>query len=238
MRVAKNIRLDKSRWKKIWDNIDKLRGKIKTTQNIDILYDRFEQVMSEADANNCIEHYWTDIFQMNHNGINEVWNDLSRRAYQDLIEEETQEEDSVTHDLTKFPIILREHFNSIIPIEKKITSIKNPKITTQELKPHLKSIKSRKATGPDDLKGELYEAFALSDTCTTCTVLKASFQDILDNNKAVPAWKKSKKKMVPKTKKPTVQKLRPIALTDVSFKLYIKNIGSKLYCIVLYCIVL
>ena len=53
-----------------------------------------------------------------HNDINEVWNDLSRRAYQDLIEEETQEEDSVTHDLTKFPIILREHFDIIIPIEK------------------------------------------------------------------------------------------------------------------------
>ena len=45
---------------------------------------------------------------------------------------------------------------------------------TQELKSHLKSIKSRKATAPDDLKGELYEAFAQSDACTT--VLKASFQ--------------------------------------------------------------
>ena len=160
-----------------------------------------------------------------HNDINEVWNDLSRRAYQDLIEE-TQEEDSVTHDLTKFPIILREHFDSIIPIVKKITPMKNPKITTQKLKSHLKSIKSRKATGPDDLKGELYEAFAQSDACTT--VLKASFQDILDNNKEVPAWKKSKTKMVPKTKKPTVQKLRPIALTDVSYKLYMKIIGSKI----------
>ena len=104
--------------------------------------------------------------------------------------------------------------------------MKNPKITTQELKSHLKSIKSRKATGPDDLKGELYEAFAQSDACTT--VLKASFQDILDNNKEVPAWKKSKTKMVPKTKKPTVQKLRPIALTDVSYKLHMKIIGSKI----------
>ena len=43
--------------------------------------------------------------------------------------------------------------------------MKNPKITTQELKSHLRSIKSRKATGPDDLKGELYEAFAQSDAC-------------------------------------------------------------------------
>ena len=151
---------------------------MKTTQNIDILYDSDEQVLSEADANNCIEHYWTDIYQKHHNDINEVWNDLSRRAYQNLIEEETQEEDSVTHDLTKFLIILREHFDSIIPIERKITPMKNPKITTQELKSHLKSIKSRKATGPDDLKGELYEAFAQSDACTT--VLKASFQDILE----------------------------------------------------------
>ena len=226
MKVAKNIRHDKGRGKKIWDNIDKLREKMKTTQNIHILYDSDEQVLSEADANNCVEHYWTDIYQKHHNDINEVWYDLSRRAYQDLIEEETQEEDSVTHDLTKFPIILREHFDSTIPIEKKITPIKNPKITTQELKSHLKSIKSRKATGSDDLKGELYEAFAQSDACTT--VLKARFQDILDNNKEVPAWKKSMAMMVPKTKKATVQKLRPIALTDVPYKSYMKIIGSKI----------
>ena len=87
-------------------------------------------------------------------------------------------------------------------------------------------IENKQHTGPDDLKGELYEAFAQSDACTT--VLKASFQDILDNNKEVPAWKKSKTKMVPKTKIPTVQKLRPIALTDVSYKLYMKIIGSKI----------
>ena len=43
----------------------------------------------------------------------------------------------------------------------------NPKIATQELKSHLKSIKSRKATGPDDLKGELYEAFAQSQARQT-----------------------------------------------------------------------
>ena len=54
--------------------------------------------------------------------------------------------------------------------------MKNPKITVQELKSHLKFIKSRKATGPDNLKGELYEAFAQSDMYTT--VLKASFRDI------------------------------------------------------------
>ena len=44
MKVEKNIRHHKS------------RGKRKTTQNIDILYDSDEQVLSEADANNCIEH--------------------------------------------------------------------------------------------------------------------------------------------------------------------------------------
>ena len=63
-----------------------------TSMKYDILYDSDEQVLSEADANNCIENYWTDIYQKHHNDINEVWNDLSRRAYQDLIEEETQEE--------------------------------------------------------------------------------------------------------------------------------------------------
>ena len=64
---------------------------------------------------------------------------------------------------------------------------------------------------------------AQSDKCT-------NVQELLDNNKE-PARKKSKTKtkMVPKMKKTTaVQKQRSIALTDVSYKSYMKIIGSKI----------
>ena len=40
-----------------------------------------------------------------------------------------------------------------------------PQITQTELHKHLKNIKKNKATGPDDVKGELYRALARSKIC-------------------------------------------------------------------------
>ena len=40
-----------------------------------------------------------------------------------------------------------------------------PKITQAELHKHLNNIKKNKATGPDDVKGELYRALGRSEVC-------------------------------------------------------------------------
>ena len=50
----------------------------------------------------------------------------------------------------------------------------------------------------------------------------------MDNNIDVDSWKKSRTTMIPKVKKPTAAKLRPIALTDVSYKLYMAIQGRKI----------
>ena len=42
-----------------------------------------------------------------------------------------------------------------IAIEKRIRPMAYPTITINELKTHLKKIKKNKATGPDNIKGEL-----------------------------------------------------------------------------------
>ena len=40
-----------------------------------------------------------------------------------------------------------------------------PEITQAELHKHLKNIKKNKATGPDNVKGELYRALGRSGMC-------------------------------------------------------------------------
>ena len=42
------------------------------------------------------------------------------------------------------------------------------------------------------------------------------------------SWKKSRTTMIPKVKKPTAAQLRPIALTDISYKLYMTIQGRKI----------
>ena len=79
----------------------------------------------------------------------------------------------------------------------------------------MKKIKKKKATDPDKLKGEMYSVLEQSELCVM--TLRNIMQSILDNN---TEWEKSDTKMIPKTKKLTVAHLRPIALTDVSYKLY------------------
>ena len=51
-----------------------------------------------------------------------------------------------------------------------------PEITQAELHKHLKNIKKNKATGPDDVKAELYRALGRSEMCVG--KLQATLQNI------------------------------------------------------------
>ena len=57
-----------------------------------------------------------------------------------------------TYGNKNFPIVLREHFDSDIHIEDKVTPMEYPEITQAERHTHLKNIKNNKATVPDDVK--------------------------------------------------------------------------------------
>ena len=55
-----------------------------------------------------------------------------------------------------------------------------PGITQAELHKHLKNIKKNKATGPDDVKGELYRALGRSKSCVG--KLQTTLQNIIDKD--------------------------------------------------------
>ena len=58
--------------------------------------------------------------------------------------------------------------------------------------------------------------------------LQTALQNIIDNNKKIKSWGKSYTRLIPKVKKPTAKQMRPIALTDVSYKLFMAIIGKKI----------
>ena len=91
-----------------------------------------------------------------------------------------------TYGNNNFPIVLREHFDNDIHIEEKVIPMEYPEITQAELHKHLKNIKKNKATGPDDVKGELYRALGRSEMCIE--KLQTALQNIIDKDLKIKSY--------------------------------------------------
>ena len=75
MNISNDIRQDKSRGKKIWDNVNKLRGKITDKDKKVVLYtDENEFFLNTLETEHEIERYCTTIYRKYQNEIDKVWN--------------------------------------------------------------------------------------------------------------------------------------------------------------------
>ena len=57
--------------------------------------------------------------------------------------------------------------------------------------------------------------------------LKTTRQNIIEKDFKIKSWEKSNTRLIPNVKKPTAKQMRPIALTDISYKLFMRIIGNK-----------
>lgn len=100
------------------------------------------------------------------------------------------------------------------------------KITSSEVKEALRKLKNKKAPGMDNLKPELYKALVESSICVE--KLTECLNRILENGEISENWKTSTTKMIKKTNRPTVKDLRPIALTNSSYKIFMAIMKEKI----------
>ena len=89
-----------------------------------------------------------------------------------------------------------------------------------------KKIKNKKAAGPDGIKPEIYKAFLESDKCLE-TLVRCLKNEMQEKEKP-EEWSKSRTKMVEKKSKPTVKDLRPIALTNISYKIFMMLVKNEI----------
>ena len=224
--LTNSIKRDTSRNKKLWQTIDKLRGKSTKAKLECKLYDCDGKLLSKEEADTEIEKFWKNIYQKHENNIEEVWNAETRKVYQELLDQEQHDIDITRYKDSTFPAILREHFDCQLCIHGKIAPMDYPHISHKEMSLYLRKIKKNKATGPDKVKGELYSLLEKSEICTSH--LQNTLQDIVDKEIKIASWEKSKTTMIPKVNKPMASQLRPIALTNVSYKLYMTIQGRKI----------
>jgi len=87
-------------------------------------------------------------------------------------------------------------------------------------------LKAKKSAGPDNLKPEFYKALLGNEICFN-TLLNC-FNNLRDGETVPDEWKKSKTVMLPKVSKPQPKDLRPIALTNVSYKIFMAAMKNKI----------
>ena len=106
--------------------------------------------------------------------------------------------------------------------------MKDPYITDQDIKTRLKKTKNRKAAGPDGIKIELFKVMIDSSICMRN--LRVCLNNTLNSGKhsKPKGWETSKTKMMKKKKKPTVEDLRPIALLNSSYKVFMGIMKTKI----------
>ena len=234
-KVSEAIRNDKN---KVWENIKKLKGE--QTRKESKVYNENGEVLNDTKKREAIKDFWTKIYRKHENKIEEEWSKEKQYNYNEeqkmqkikgticLMKSYPKEiEDHIgavkTKDEIYFPKIIREH----IDMEAKVTELSEEwNITETEVLRVLKRIKKGKSPGPDGLKGELYAVLAENKTCIEA--LTRCLRNELDNNKKPTQWKMSRTVLIGKKAKPTAKDFRPLALTDISYKIFMALIRNRI----------
>ena len=103
----------------------------------------------------------------------------------------------------------RKQLSAYLPSEEGV-----PHLYPWEVYSELKKVKSSKAGGPDGIKPQLVKEFAYELSTPITDILNCSFKEGI-----VPSqWKKAIVVPIPKTRPPSVDKLRPVSLTSIFSK--------------------
>ena len=95
-------------------------------------------------------------------------------------------------------------------------------ITTDDVTQQIRKIKERKSAGPDGIK-------IIGNDIKCINSLAESMNKIITKEDNIPeSWYTSRTVLLPKTKKPTVKDLRPIALTNATYKLFLGILKTQI----------
>ena len=220
LKITKDIKQDKRR--KVWDNIKLLRGQGSRGEEDIGIYDQEGNKLGKETAEIEVERYWGSIYMKHENKIAMVWNEEEKQSYL----EELENEQLVVTQGGNFQYNIREHLDMAVMVENQIEPMQKPEFTTQKVKKVIQKLKCRKAAGPDGIKPELYKAL-LNENELIEMITNSLNYEIAKTGKP-SEWKLSRTKMLEKKKKPTAKDLRPIALTDISYKLFMSLIKNEI----------
>ena len=103
---------------------------------------------------------------------------------------------------------------------------KDYRIEEKEVREVLTCIKGKKAAGLDGIKPELFEELGNSGYCVRA--LTEGYNRILDERGEPDSWGRSKTAMLGKNRKPRVDQIRLLTMTEVGYKIFMSILGGKI----------
>ena len=213
-KIVEEIKQDKG-GKELWKNIRKISGKEVKKKELRI-YDEDGKELEEIEAKEKIERFWKQIYQTHQNKIEEYWNQEEKETYEREMERiEEQDREETNEDIPRL----------VLDPYKKV-KVNRFEISEEEVRKVIEKLKTGKSAGLDGLRAELYKE--LIKDRRAIEKLTASYKKVLEEKQEPTEWKKSKTIMIPKNNRPTETELRPIAMTDVSYKILMSLIGREI----------
>lgn len=197
--LTERIMADGNRSKNVWKHIRELKGGSQGVEDNNFIYDEFGNKMEHEETCEAMETFWRTIYQCRGNRIVEEWNDERKHEY-----------------IQSWTADVGENANYM----RKVV------ITKDDIREQLKKTKKKKAPGPDNLKPDLYIALLDSDICLEA--MTEALNRIIEVGNVPHNWKESTTVMIEKKRKPTVKDLRPIALMNSSYKLFMGIVRRKI----------
>ena len=99
--------------------------------------------------------------------------------------------------------------------------------TTREVQKQLQNLKSKKTPGPNSMKPEIYKWMADSNVCLE--LFTHCVNKLMRDGRPPTDWKKSSTILIPKKEKPTSKELRPLALTNITYKIFMSLIKERIF---------
>ena len=103
--------------------------------------------------------------------------------------------------------------------------MEKPEVTTRQAQHAISQMRSRTSPGPDGLKNKLNKA--LAKTAIGIKVITKYMNNEINTSRKPATWKISNTRMIAKESKPTAKQLRPIALPDAPYKMFMSMIREK-----------
>ena len=239
--ITNEIKESKDGYKKMWKHIERLKGTGKQEKESQV-YDGDGKLIDGKDLKRKFRETWKRIYQMHEDDIENVWNHEIKQSYIENDYKNANDARAVYRDVltvgggvfsledmvVNIPSQLAEHYDMTrCNIERGVEcKMDEVRIEIKDVRKALRNLKNGKQAGPDGMKPEIYKWLLGSDVCLK--KLLEDFNWILNMGVPPEEWKTSKTVMIPKVRRPKLNEFRPIALTNIEYKIFMKIIKDKL----------
>ena len=235
--ITRKIRNNKNRGKEVWKHLNALLHRNEIEKKKSNIHSENGEVIEEEKIGDELKKVWLPVYQSSCNDIHKSWNQEEKIAYIERTNSGMVEQSFTTgivrrgnrfeyeRERRMFPEALIEHMEMAFHVDH-IFKMNTSRITVNEVIEQIKSMKNGKATGPDEVKAELYKC--LIEDGNIITLLTDLLNDVLETGNIPDDWKESKTILIEKKSKPQAIDFRPIALTNVYYKIFMGIIKNKI----------